>query len=76
METAMSSQPLMPIQLNRKRGCALSDLNAKHKAWGSHSISRAGRLLMEDAELQGYEVLGPDTPTRTCLRTSDTDLTC
>ncbi|GBP53954.1 RNA-directed DNA polymerase from mobile element jockey [Eumeta japonica] len=38
-------------------------LNAKHKAWGSHSISRTGRLLMEDAERQGYEVLGLDTPT-------------
>ncbi|GBP20219.1 Probable RNA-directed DNA polymerase from transposon BS [Eumeta japonica] len=40
----------------------IGNLNAKHKAWGSHA-SRASRLLMEDAERQGYEVLGPDTPT-------------
>ncbi|GBP10220.1 RNA-directed DNA polymerase from mobile element jockey [Eumeta japonica] len=40
----------------------IGDLNAKHKAWGSHCISRAGRLLMKDAERQGHEVLGPDTP--------------
>ncbi|GBP30303.1 hypothetical protein EVAR_27917_1 [Eumeta japonica] len=39
------------------------DLNAKHKVWESHSVSRTGRLLMENAECQGYEVLGPDTPT-------------
>ncbi|GBP55161.1 Probable RNA-directed DNA polymerase from transposon BS [Eumeta japonica] len=41
----------------------IGDLNAKHKAWGSHSISRIGRQLMEDAELQEYEVLGLNTPT-------------
>ncbi|GBP49206.1 hypothetical protein EVAR_96513_1 [Eumeta japonica] len=41
----------------------ISDLNDKYKTWGSLSISRAGRLLVEKAERQGYEVLGPDTPT-------------
>ncbi|GBP81490.1 Probable RNA-directed DNA polymerase from transposon BS [Eumeta japonica] len=43
----------------------IGDLNAKHKAWG-RTVSRAGRLLMEDAERQGYEVLGlihPHVPT-------------
>ncbi|GBP53891.1 hypothetical protein EVAR_96569_1 [Eumeta japonica] len=39
----------------------IDDLIAKRKAWGSHSIYRAGRLLMEDAERHGYEALGPDT---------------
>ncbi|GBP16393.1 Probable RNA-directed DNA polymerase from transposon X-element [Eumeta japonica] len=41
----------------------IGELNAKHKAWRSHSISKASRLLMENAEHHGYEVLGPDTPT-------------
>ncbi|GBP39725.1 hypothetical protein EVAR_23050_1 [Eumeta japonica] len=41
----------------------VGDLNAKHKAWGSHSVPRAGRLLRENPERQGYEVLGPDTTT-------------
>ncbi|GBP58159.1 hypothetical protein EVAR_86321_1 [Eumeta japonica] len=36
------------------------ELNAKHKAWGSYSTSRAGRLLMEDAK---HQVHGPDTST-------------
>ncbi|GBP51668.1 hypothetical protein EVAR_48291_1 [Eumeta japonica] len=29
----------------------IGDLNAKHKAWGSHFISRAGRLLMSKLHL-------------------------
>ncbi|GBP12453.1 hypothetical protein EVAR_75862_1 [Eumeta japonica] len=37
------------------------DLNAKLKAWGSHSLSKIGRFLMEDVESHGYEVLGPGT---------------
>ncbi|GBP45877.1 hypothetical protein EVAR_31783_1 [Eumeta japonica] len=29
----------------------MGDLNAKHKAWVSYSVSRAGKLLMEDTEI-------------------------
>ncbi|GBP89591.1 hypothetical protein EVAR_59757_1 [Eumeta japonica] len=38
-------------------------LNTKYKAWGSHSVNRAERCLMEDAESRGYKVLDPDAPT-------------
>ncbi|GBP47280.1 hypothetical protein EVAR_38044_1 [Eumeta japonica] len=61
--TKMCVQDIHAIIQERTPTLIIGDLNAKHKAWGSHSISRAGRQLMEDAELQGYEVLGPDTPT-------------
>ncbi|GBP35814.1 hypothetical protein EVAR_27734_1 [Eumeta japonica] len=45
------------------------DLNAKHKTWGSRSVNRAERCLMEDAESRGYKVptcsmfIHPETPT-------------
>ncbi|GBP37692.1 hypothetical protein EVAR_23741_1 [Eumeta japonica] len=61
--TKMCVQDIHAIIQEQTPTLIIGDLNAKHKAWGSHSISRAGRLLMEDAERQGYEVLGPDTPT-------------
>ncbi|GBP65548.1 RNA-directed DNA polymerase from mobile element jockey [Eumeta japonica] len=38
------------------------DLNAKHTARGSRVVSPAGRQLLQDSEQQGYEVIGPDTP--------------
>ncbi|GBP76204.1 Probable RNA-directed DNA polymerase from transposon X-element [Eumeta japonica] len=62
-DTKMCVQDIHAIIQEQTPTLIIGDLNAKHKAWGSHSISRAGRLLMEDAERQGYEVLGPDTPT-------------
>lgn len=40
-----------------------ADLNAKHLAWGSHSISAPGRALLRDAEERGYTIIGPDSPT-------------
>ncbi|GBP31069.1 Probable RNA-directed DNA polymerase from transposon X-element [Eumeta japonica] len=61
--TKMCVQDIHAIIQEQTPTLIIGDLHAKHKAWGSHSISRAGRLLMEDAECQGYEVLGPDTPT-------------
>ncbi|GBP49142.1 Probable RNA-directed DNA polymerase from transposon BS [Eumeta japonica] len=61
--TKMCVQDIHAIFQEQTPTLIIGDLNAKHKAWGLHSISRAGRLLMEDAERQGYEVLGPDTPT-------------
>ncbi|GBP21510.1 RNA-directed DNA polymerase from mobile element jockey [Eumeta japonica] len=61
--TKMCVQDIHAIFQEQTPTLIIGDFNAKHKAWGSHSISRAGRLLMEDAQRQGYEVLGPDTPT-------------
>lgn len=39
------------------------DFNCKHTAWNSSKICLDGRRLFEDAEAQGYEVLGPEVPT-------------
>ncbi|GBP88907.1 RNA-directed DNA polymerase from mobile element jockey [Eumeta japonica] len=61
--TRMCVQDIHSIFSDQTSTLIIGDLNAKHKAWGSHSISKAGRLLMEDAERHGYEVLGPDTST-------------
>ncbi|KOB77882.1 putative endonuclease and reverse transcriptase-like protein [Operophtera brumata] len=37
--------------------------NAKHPEWGSRVINPAGRKLLQGADRNGYEVLGPDSPT-------------
>ncbi|GBP51687.1 RNA-directed DNA polymerase from mobile element jockey [Eumeta japonica] len=40
----------------------VGDLNAKHKAWELHSVSKTGKLLMENVKSQGHEVLELDNP--------------
>ncbi|GBP39040.1 Probable RNA-directed DNA polymerase from transposon BS [Eumeta japonica] len=51
--TKMCVQDIHAIIQEQTPTLIIGDLNAKQKAWESHSISRAGRLLMEDAERQG-----------------------
>lgn len=56
-------QDIRNIQEGNQPTLIAGDLNAKHTAWGSRLINSAGRKLFNDAEAQGYEVIGPDSPT-------------
>ncbi|KAF9794664.1 hypothetical protein SFRURICE_019542 [Spodoptera frugiperda] len=39
------------------------DFNLKHTAWNANTDTREGTRLLDDAELHGYVVLGPEAPT-------------
>ncbi|CAH2094956.1 unnamed protein product [Euphydryas editha] len=56
-------EDLQCIFVQQRPTIMVGDLNAKHPTWGSNTMTPVGRKLYEDAELNGYVVVGPSSPT-------------